>query len=264
MSFIFLLSPLAFSEQTCEESVGEEPVTDFSNNLLVQRLNRRLNNPEYKVLLLARHGKASGKNKFSAAERQAAPNKVALDIQRPLKKKGLKGVKRLANLMSYLSFSEVGMWGSHANRVRNSARPTIEVLKVGVLKVAKFIEKLYYADVPHEMQKHLCSEEHDKLAAAFFWGHGKTTLKLFKSLTATKEGFLPTAAVMIVALKADTWTQVFNGDSDQIEAYAWSPNKSHQASGGDVPVASLESTVGLEKINVAVPDNQGFELTVIR
>ncbi|NCN28360.1 hypothetical protein GW915_12395 [bacterium] len=268
-----LWSTASFSNSKCNDAVKDSDRTNFSNNPIVAQLNLRLTDPAYKVIVLGRHGKASQTNKFTAAERQEDPAKVELDIERPLAKKGRKAANRLANLMSHLSFRDVGMWGSPALRVQSTAEPTINVIG-DALKVSHFDRSLYYADVPKEMQKLLTADEHSHINHAFFWGHGKTTLALFKELTGVTEGFLPTAAVMFVVVKADNWKQVFEGKSEQVEAYAWSPNKSHQIEGGNTPVASLESLGGLESAvgleSISVPSlnqeatNQGFQFTVLK
>lgn len=278
----------------CGKAIKYIATVDYSNNPLVIRLNSRLSDSAYKVILLGRHGKASQENKFTSAERQADPAKVQLDIRRPLKTKGKRAAFRLADLMRQLAFRSVGMWGSHALRVKETARPTRKNLGDRV-KIKEFDQGLYYANVPKEMQARLTSSQAEVIPHAFFWGHGKTTFALFKQLTGASEGFLPTAAVMIVALKAETWGQVFEGRSQQIEAYAWSPNKSHRVKEEQIPVASLESLQegvaleggrmmlesmkgGLESLESAPPINrpnsvldrvkedfdQGFEFTILR
>jgi len=209
----------------------------------IDKINSRLTDSGYKVIVLGRHGKASQKNKFTVLQRAADPKKIKLDIKRPLTNKGKKAAKKLSKVMKKLSFRNVGMWGSHALRVQNTAEHTIKVLGDKV-KISKFKKDLYYANVPKMMHQKLTTRSAKDISHAFFWGHGKTTLALFKQLTGATNPFLPTAAVMIVAVKAESWDQVFRGDFEAIEGYAWSPNKSHSTGDPQVPVANLEIAGG--------------------
>ena len=240
--FSTILITLIVSSGALANDCGSE--ANSASSSFYGQLNSRLVDPGYTVIVLGRHGKASQENKFTAAERAADPAKVALDIQRPLESKGKRGAKQLSRIMSKLMFREVGMWGSYAKRVIKTAKPTIQVLGERV-QVAEFDESLYYADVPTEMRHRLDSPRGEQIPHAFLWGHGKTTLALFKRLTGATDGFLPTAAVMIVALKADSWREVFEGGAQSVEAFAWSPNSSHRIEGGDVPIAHHESLEGL-------------------
>ncbi len=227
----FSTSSYAFAE-SCQKAVSE-----FNENQ-IERLNDRLQDPAFKVIVLGRHGRASQENKFNSVERNSDPAKIDLDVERALSKKGLKSVKRLANLFSQLQFRDSGMWGSYAERVISTALPVKEQIGHRV-KTFEFQQDLYYADVTQEMERRLITEFGEKLPHAFFWGHGKSTLELFKKLTGTKEGFLPTASVMFVALKAESWAQVFNGEAEKTEAFVWSPNGSHEVVGASVPVHNL-------------------------
>lgn len=209
-----------------------------SNKDFIQSLNEKLQDKDYKVLVLARHGKASQENKFTSFERAADSSKVDLDLQRPLAKKGKHSAKQLSKLIEKLDFRKVGMWGSYAERVQNTARPIKEILGKKV-KVFEFERDLYYADVAAEMESRLVSEMGENLPHAFFWGHGKSTLELFKRLTGTETGFLPTAGMLIIVLKAKTWSEVFDNQASEVEAYAWSPNNSHTIEGSDVNVFNL-------------------------
>lgn len=266
-SMILVLALVSFSwpahaalEDICAESMGMPAGTKA-------RLNSRLADPAYKVIVLARHGKASEVNKFTAEERRQDPAKVALDIQRPLKKKGRKAAASLSKLLGRLTFRDVGMWGSHALRVRETAAPTMAALGNRV-KIAEFEEGLYYVDVAKEMQARLTSPQGEALPHGFFWGHGKSTLAVYLRLTGATKGFLPTAATVIVALKAANWAQVFDGSSEQVEAYAWSPKNTLEVEGGDNRPAYLESVLESatpERMAGDGGDDLGeFELTVLR
>lgn len=122
LSVLFILaifgSNLALAD-TCQDVFVSEA---FSR--AVERLNARLEDPSYKVIVLARHGKASQENKFTSAERSIDPAKVALDIERPLAKKGRRAAKKISQLIGKLHFGNVGMWGSYANRVKETAAHT--------------------------------------------------------------------------------------------------------------------------------------------
>ena len=209
------------------------------------KINSRLKDPRYKVLILGRHGKASEINKFTAKQRSEDPAKRDLDILRPLKKKGQRAAIRLAEMLAPLEFSNVWMWGSFAHRVIETANYTIEALGDSVAHT-KFEEDLYYTDVPAEMYSRLTAHEDQGVSHAFFWGHGKSTLELFYKLTGADEAFLPTSAIMVVAVKADTWEEVFNGNPEHIEGFAWSPNDSHVIDGADVPISTLEGIAGVQ------------------
>ncbi|MEO0335187.1 MAG: hypothetical protein AAF202_02265 [Pseudomonadota bacterium] len=238
-SALILLQLIVFWGQSSQASLCSAE-SAFGQSPLFQELNAKLLDPDFKVIVLGRHGKASQENKFPAVERNADPEKMRLDIARPLAKKGQRAATQLSEVMSLLQFREAGMWGSYALRVESTARYTRDVLGERV-KIYEFEQDLYYADVPAEMEQRLASEQGEALPHAFFWGHGKTTLALFKKLTGATDGFLPTAAVMIVAMKAGSWEQVFSGGAEQVEAYAWSPNKSHEIIGSAAPVSMLES-----------------------
>lgn len=254
---LILIIPFMVSGQNSLADDCAVTASGLKDSPFVLQLNERMKDPEYKVLVLGRHGKASAENKFTAAERASSPKKVKLDIKRPLAKKGKKAAKQLSAIMNLLEFRNVGMWGSYAQRVKETASFTINALGDRVL-VSEFEQELYYADVPLEMSKRLVSDSGQSIDHAFFWGHGKSTLALFKALTGAEEGFLPTAAVMIVVLKANDWDQVFNGNSHEVEAYAWSPNNSHEVQGGYVPVSSLESMAGLESAYESMGQLESF------
>lgn len=211
----------------CSEAVKS------ADQKVFERLNDRLQNSKYKVIVLARHGKASEENKFSSEEREMDPFKIQLDIERPLAKKGEEAAKKLAHVFQQLKFRDLGMWGSQAHRVVRTALPSMVALGHRV-KTFEFQEELYYADVTAEMKKRLVSQFGENLPHAFFWGHGKSTLELFKHLTGATDGFLPTSSVLIVTIKADSWSQVFNEKGTDIESFGWSPNQTLRVEGAKI------------------------------
>ncbi len=80
---------------------------------------------------------------------------------------------------------------------------------------------------------------------------------------------MPTSAVMIVAVKADTWADVFDGKFEHMEGYAWSPNKSHRVENSDVKITALEGVVGLETVMAPRPTQENsvpdfLEITIRR
>jgi len=233
-----LWSQYAFSN-SCSDLLGRSQAVRAQHNG-VDRLNFRLVDPNYKVLVLARHGKAMPRNKFSTEVVRNNPKKARLDKKRPLLKRGKESAMRLSHVLGQLSFQNVGFWGSDAKRVKSTAKPTKKML--GNRLVFKSFEKdLYYADVPTEMHTRLTSDTGESISHAFFWGHGDTTVQLVKELTGANFGFLPTGGVMIIAVKADTWEQAFQAAHGDTEIYTWSPNGTHYIQSLDTkPIEKFE------------------------
>ncbi len=173
---ISLIFCLAHSSQL----VFASSCSDTTKFPKLAQINSRLIDPDYKVLVLGRHGKASAVNKFTAAEREVDPEKVKLDIERPLAKKGKKAAKELAEIFAEMKLRDVGMWGSFAKRVKKTAGYTIKLLGDKV-KIKSFEEGLYYVDVPKEMEARLTAVEASGISHAFFGGMVKQLWLYLKS-----------------------------------------------------------------------------------
>ena len=107
-------------------------------------------------------------------------------------------------------------------------------------KKVEFGTELYYADVEAEMKERLQRPENANVDHAFFWGHGKSTMALFKKLTGANEAFNPTAGMMVVAIKTKDWDSFFNAEHSEVKMFAWSPRETHQIDGLDDNVNGLE------------------------
>lgn len=242
---------------------GQTSFANCNESSFITGIDAYLNNPEYKVLFLGRHGKASQKNKSTAAEKKDNLELQRLDKLRPLKKSGSDAAMELSEILSQLSFRNVRMWGSDALRVRQTAEPTYMNINAQN-KEMTFGSDLYYANVEAVMKERLTRPENANVDHAFFWGHGKTTNALFKKLSGAEEVFNPTAGMMVVAIKAKTWREFFENQNVEAHIFAWSPKGSHvikmENAYAESALESLESVPALESFSLPQND-QYVEIT---
>jgi len=213
----------------------------------VTGLNHYLNNPEYKVIFLVRHGHAVQEGKSSTEAKMNDPELRRIDKARPLDNKGLKGARKLANVIAELVFGNVAMFASDAVRVRDTGLAVYDLMNA---KNKSFTaeDSLYYADVEVEMSRRLMRPQFRDVNHAFFCGHGKTTMALFKKLTGATVAENKTAGVMAVAIKAENWESFFQNKHSEVQIFSWSPK--------DTNVIGFEST--LESLPGSMQESVSF------
>lgn len=224
------LSATNFSND--QHTEAEPTESAFSRLDYVTQLNTFLQDPSYRVVFFARHAhaeqegkKVEGKDKF-----------------RKLDARGIADAAALGQTLSVLTFDKVVMLTSSATRTHDTARAIErEMNAAGVTIVAD--DAFYHVPVKRYFKYLRECEEHQDTRHAFIVGHNSAMTKVFLKLSGGNAAFIPTAGVMALAVKSDSWNHLYTRDHTDVHVFTWSPKGTEM----------LESASSLESMSLPLP-----------
>ena len=229
-------------KQKTSKQIKKQKRLDRLRASFIGGLNTYLNDPEYRVLILGRHGHAIQEHKEKVID-PVSGKKVPgpLDRTRDLDERGKRDVKNLTELMSDLGLQKSVVFVSDAVRVEETGR----AIYAGIQHADKKIivdKSLYYTEtVLKDIFQKLLSTDYSDTRHAIYVGHGKTTMQAFKTLSGSDEAVNPTAGVMAIAIKTSSWQDFKSGVHNEVHVFAMSPKGSHMTGLESAQTESLES-----------------------
>ncbi len=146
-----------------------------------------------KRLILVRHGKSSWK--YDVA-----------DEKRPLKKRGVRDGKLIANAFSTFVTNLPVMWSSHAVRAHETAKIFQKELEIEELKVK---QELYTFNVKDLLAQIKACD--DNIYNLMVFGHNPAMTSLVNSIGDKPFDNIPTTGLTIIDFQTDSWKNIKNG-----------------------------------------------------
>jgi phosphohistidine phosphatase len=160
-----------------------------------------------KTLILMRHAKSSWKQ-----ENQP-------DVERPLKKKGIKCAKRMGELLRAKKHVPDLILSSTAVRARMTTELVIEAMKYK--NKVEYLEKLYLAEAGEYLE--IFRTLPDEVKEVLVIGHNPAIEVLLQTLSHEIEA-LPTAAAAQINLPIEHWNELNNEVVGQLKHF-WKPQE---------------------------------------
>jgi phosphohistidine phosphatase SixA len=178
----------------------------------ISDLNVFLSDPSYRVVFFARHAHAE----------QGGKKVDGQDKFRELDEQGKADAAHLGRVLSELKFDNVIMVASSATRTHETAKAIANAIETKSTSIVAE-DRFFHTPVKEYFKFLRESEDLQDTRHAFIVGHNSAMTKVFLKISGQEKAFIPTAGVLALAIKADSWENFYKNQHDEVHVFTWSP-----------------------------------------